>query len=894
MWELVWHFLAGAVLLLYVASTFRRRARHLTHVDTKNDNLESKELGARSESACEQSGVLEENAHVTVEEAQFLESEPKNICSQDANIDTKCGKVLSSVKHKIIDSVDEIHKVIDLGTVDAICEGEIGRRSPIYRSGDVGLEGSAYGETKGIEDESSEEGICDRSFEDELEDESSVSKRNKCSECISDEHFEDDNCDESSEGIGDDYCEEGIEDKYSEGLGKEVSEEGSSKKVSEEGLSEVSEEGLSEEVPEEGLREEVSEESLGEEECSEESLGEECAEESLGEEECSEESLGEEECSEENLGESSEEGEISDDDHEHEWNSKNIFATRDASSEDALIKPRKLAFGTPVSFLQELTARQKELCERNKLGNNVDYDLEPEKTIVKPHKIVSNPIPFLEELRLRQKALRSVNREAKENESDSGVSCLQGFPAERDEVVGGGSILADRKGKLDAAKQGWKKRVEPTDAVKFSVAGKMKIENKAADQSPTLSQQNGERRRRIPQRSRFRSKMAQLKEISSTPCSPQKEVTPTFKRSISAPGGDEEDLTLDQETTLNELKVVVPRADDETFAAFFRSASSEQAEKEQLQINDEDLDLVISKSSRLSVQKRTVKVQRRHVASRNPIKALASRVNIQEEYVEVQTGVAEKELKRLNMEKLAKNSSFAVEALAGLASKEDFTSVALKKALPSSSIVLPYKDLMLLHVKGRRHVQTRLVEPSPSSINSGDSYVLVTPMDVFHWVGTYANVIERSRGAEVALHIQQKRDMGYYSGDSVVTIHEEKLASCVSSAAKKFWRLLGGDENSKAIEAGHPDEDELYESSIIDTNVVYEVEDNELVPMNQYIGSIPKIEMLDPSKSSPVCHKARGTQRHCSKGHLHHYVGRHVSVNTLVYDRSQQAAQCCP
>lgn len=80
---------------------------------------------------------------------------------------------------------------------------------------------------------------------------------------------------------------------------------------------------------------------------------------------------------------------------------------------------------------------------------------------------------------------------------------------------------------------------------------------------------------------------------------------------------------------------------------------------------------------------------------------------------------------------VAKNSPLALEALAGLASTEDFTAVSLKKAASlSNGNMLPYKDLMLLQVKGRRHVQTRLVEPVASSINSGDSYVLVTPTEV--------------------------------------------------------------------------------------------------------------------------------------------------------------------
>lgn len=80
---------------------------------------------------------------------------------------------------------------------------------------------------------------------------------------------------------------------------------------------------------------------------------------------------------------------------------------------------------------------------------------------------------------------------------------------------------------------------------------------------------------------------------------------------------------------------------------------------------------------------------------------------------------------------MAKHSNLAVEALAGLASKEDFTAVALRKATagPVGSL-LPYSDLMLLQVKGRRHVQTRLVEPLAESVNEGDSYVLVTPTTV--------------------------------------------------------------------------------------------------------------------------------------------------------------------
>ena len=51
-------------------------------------------------------------------------------------------------------------------------------------------------------------------------------------------------------------------------------------------------------------------------------------------------------------------------------------------------------------------------------------------------------------------------------------------------------------------------------------------------------------------------------------------------------------------------------------------------------------------------------------------------------------------------------------------------------------------------VKGRRYCQPRLMEPTAKSINSGDAYVLVTPTEVFNWVGRFSNVIERNRSVD--------------------------------------------------------------------------------------------------------------------------------------------------
>jgi hypothetical protein len=95
-----------------------------------------------------------------------------------------------------------------------------------------------------------------------------------------------------------------------------------------------------------------------------------------------------------------------------------------------------------------------------------------------------------------------------------------------DSAAGSGSILADRLGKLDAATQGWKKRVGPTDAVQFSVAGRMMMEMEhtqtsgltcisditltttepASPPSHLLGQSPMDGKRKTPRAERFRSK----------------------------------------------------------------------------------------------------------------------------------------------------------------------------------------------------------------------------------------------------------------------------------------------------------------------------------------------------------------------------------------------------
>lgn len=51
-----------------------------------------------------------------------------------------------------------------------------------------------------------------------------------------------------------------------------------------------------------------------------------------------------------------------------------------------------------------------------------------------------------------------------------------------------------------------------------------------------------------------------------------------------------------------------------------------------------------------------------------------------------------------------------------------------------------------------------------------------------------------------------------------------------------------------AVESGHPDEDEIYENALISTNMIYEASEEELIPVEKFWASVPKIQILDPNK----------------------------------------------
>ncbi|XP_076444912.1 uncharacterized protein LOC143282905 isoform X2 [Babylonia areolata] len=414
--------------------------------------------------------------------------------------------------------------------------------------------------------------------------------------------------------------------------------------------------------------------------------------------------------------------------------------------------------------------------------------------------------------------------------------------------------ISDRLGKLEVSAEQWKGKVEETDAVKFTVANKLS-KSVVGSESPLVAKIKASSKKDLT----GLDDSSNASSPVNSPSTPTKEFLPKVplpKEIVADPGAvakkeekkkaKTEMKPAEEEEKGKQVRVEVPTLGDEEIEQFFSTKEiTEIADKVDVEIDDFD-NIFIESNDMLMPVRKIRPTRKKKATSLNPLKTVSQFVEIQTEYVQVTTGTAEKHLRLMKTEALRKDAGFAVEALAGLASKENFSQIELRKTEPSSlpsalaAQRKPFNDLMLLHIKGRRNVQTRLVEPSSKSMNAGDCYILVMNDKVINWVGEFSNIIEKAKSAEVASFIQQKKDLGCKSTAAVQTVDQVKDHL---GAGKYFWEAVQGDKECQAC--GPEEEDELYESSIIKTNMVFRLEDGALKPYEKYWGAIPKHCMLN-------------------------------------------------
>uniref|UniRef100_A0A9J7XJY1 HP domain-containing protein n=1 Tax=Cyprinus carpio carpio TaxID=630221 RepID=A0A9J7XJY1_CYPCA len=407
--------------------------------------------------------------------------------------------------------------------------------------------------------------------------------------------------------------------------------------------------------------------------------------------------------------------------------------------------------------------------------------------------------------------------------------------------------IEERKQMISTREEAWQSTGKgvANDSVQYTVAARMVKKGLAASSaviSPILSPVSAKLKSSVPAISKPQEEIEARAEMESDK---KLEKLETFLGRLNSKVSGLQETTL---TVTEKAVKEVMRLDDEIFSKFYRHMTDIPRSMSSRMHLDEDFDAIFGKqtqtlTSAMVQHKRAVRPSRNVQASRNPLKILAAREDIQQEYTEERLNVGQLETKRIKQEKMSKSTSLSDAALAGLASKESYSSVSLRSVSISEQMTnnsaAPYKKLMLMQVKGRRHVQTRLVEPRVSSLNSGDCFLLVTPEHCFVWTGEFANVIERAKASELATFIQLNHDLGCRAAE-VETIEEG--VNSQSPAAAEFWKILGGTGNYQP--AGSPDEDEKFESAIVETNCIFRLVDDKLLPDDDFWGKVPRSSLL--------------------------------------------------
>lgn len=314
-----------------------------------------------------------------------------------------------------------------------------------------------------------------------------------------------------------------------------------------------------------------------------------------------------------------------------------------------------------------------------------------------------------------------------------------------------------------------------------------------------------------------------------------KTTTKTFTRSASV----QESSDAPQTQNLKGLKIQLPML-DQGIDSFFPKADNVDSHSPCDSVDITDFDDIKVESMMLSKRKVTQGPKRRRPA--NTTRSLAQlRTDTISEYTEL----VQCDSPSPNEYKDMKKSKFTAEALAGLASTEDFTAVTLKSSVEPLNVThLPYTTPMLIHIKGRRHVQCRLVPIKFSSINDGDCFVLVTSDKLFSFIGRYANVIETKVCKDICTSILRDKDLGC-NANMLLSITEKNLDGY---NGKMFCKLLERGEDEQLINAGHSDEDELIEACLQETNMVYELVDDSLVPVDDFWGQVMTISIVNSRK----------------------------------------------
>ncbi|CAF0986323.1 unnamed protein product [Rotaria sp. Silwood1] len=290
---------------------------------------------------------------------------------------------------------------------------------------------------------------------------------------------------------------------------------------------------------------------------------------------------------------------------------------------------------------------------------------------------------------------------------------------------------------------------------------------------------------------------------------------------------------------------------DDHLDEFFADASKNlNNESSSVQLNTDDLNRIAENTVRLQSQVSRVRPPRRQQqGAKNPLRQIQATIPTEDQYTEIHTNLSEQELRRLKRAQIAENAGLAQEALATLTATENFAEVNLRRIDQSPVAKFgfePYKELMLILIKGRRQCSLRLVNPTYESINEGDCYLLITPLKVFAWFGRYANAAEKAKTTDLIDYLKQNRDFGLRNEVKYFILDQAKDDTENDSHAEFRDVLQGEHDDYKSID--YVIDDDFYEANITELNRVYRVENDLLMPLDDLCFRSLSIKILDSNE----------------------------------------------
>uniref|UniRef100_A0A0M3K408 HP domain-containing protein n=1 Tax=Anisakis simplex TaxID=6269 RepID=A0A0M3K408_ANISI len=199
------------------------------------------------------------------------------------------------------------------------------------------------------------------------------------------------------------------------------------------------------------------------------------------------------------------------------------------------------------------------------------------------------------------------------------------------------------------------------------------------------------------------------------------------------------------------------------------------------------------------------------------------------------------------------NSAIAPSAIKGLQSKLDYTKVKLNRI----EYKRVYPEVMLIRIKGEKHVDVRLVAPKITSLHHYAVFVLIKPDRLFLFNGKHANLMEKSMGMQFVNNIISKNGELGCKAKRV----EEMRSDALLSDGADFWKILTTDTDNEATSLSDSIEsnaeellnlmgeyrDEPFENLIAsEVNIVFRIDQNSMIAEIVSCLKIPDYRLLQP------------------------------------------------